>query len=127
MGPGSAALLALINRYLEWDEGDRLQEGSQPPGEPRVDLSVDTTQAIRRWNLEPAYRADLTEAWLANGYVYPEPEDNRIVSPTTGRAAEDQVLRDRAYRSWLAGSRLAPSQIRWRRVCAPGCISTRAS
>lgn len=90
----------------------------EDPREPRIDLSVDVTEVIRRWQLEPTYRADLTEAWLANGYLYPSPEDNRIISPTTRRAAEDEILRDPVYRDWLTGTRLAPRRIRWRRLRA---------
>ncbi len=116
MGPGSAALLGLINQYLEWDRDDEMNAAPQLPREPRIDLSVDVTDAIRRWNLDPRYRADLTEVWLANGCVFPEPEDNRIISPTTRRAAEDEILGDRAYRPWLTGTRLARGRIRWRRL-----------
>ena len=36
-------------------------------------LSVDVIDAICRWYLDPAYRADLTEVWPANGHVLPEP------------------------------------------------------
>ncbi|NPC42941.1 hypothetical protein [Nocardioides sp. zg-1230] len=116
MGRGAIGLLLLISRYMEWDRDYEEPDESGRPREPRIDLSVDVTDAIRRWNMDPAYRADLTEAALANGEVYPEPEDNRIISPSTRRAAEDKILKDPAYRVWLAGTRLAPARIRWRRM-----------
>lgn len=126
MGPGAIALLNLIDRYMEWDsEDEREMERDADSGgsmsakahEPRLDLSVDVNNAIARWNADSGYRADLTEIYLANESVFPEAEDNRIISPTTRRAAEDEILRNfRRYDAWLAGTRLAPSQIRWRRL-----------
>jgi hypothetical protein len=117
MGPGSVALLALINQYLEWaGDEERDEDELQHSREPRIDLSIDVTEAIRRWNQDAAYRADLTELWLANECLFPEPEDNRIISPTTRRAAEDEILRNPGYRTWLAGTRLAPARIRLRRL-----------
>ena len=118
MGPGADALLALTYRYMEWDGDDERDDAPQHEREPRIDLSVDVTEAIRRWNADPMYRANLTEVWLANGSLFPEPEDNRIISPTTRRAAEDEIFRKPAYRPWLIGTRLAPSRIRWSRLLA---------
>lgn len=118
MGRGSAGLLALISRYLEWDSDDEPADSPASSREPRIDLSVYVTDAIHRWNDDAAYRADLTEVVLANGHVFPEPEDNRIISPSTRRNAEDVILSDPAFRVWLVGTRLSPVRIRWRRVCA---------
>jgi hypothetical protein len=117
MGRGATGLLALISRYLEWDTDDE-SDAPEASREPRIDLSVDVTDAIRRWNDDAAYRADLTEVVLANGLVFPEPEDNRIISPSTRRSAEEVILRDPAFRAWLAGTRLSPVRIRWQRVRA---------
>ncbi|GIG29243.1 hypothetical protein [Cellulomonas marina] len=127
MGPGSAALLDMIWRFIEWDHDDirslevhprrRGIESPPPTVEPRIDLSVDVNDAISRWNQDPQYRADLTEVYLANGHVFPAEEDNRIISPATRRAAEREVLKDaRAYREWLAGTRLSPRRVRLRRL-----------
>lgn len=119
MGQGSAALLALINRYLEWDldEELRAERDSSVTLKPRLDLSVDVDSVIARWNKDPDFRADLTEVLLANECIFPAPEDNRIISPTTRRAAEDEILNDRRkYHEWLTGTRLAPGRIRWRRL-----------
>ncbi|GAA5194641.1 hypothetical protein GCM10023346_22630 [Arthrobacter gyeryongensis] len=119
MGPGAAALLALVNQFMEWDHEDELRLGGASgvlPG-PRHDLSVDVNDVVARWNADPGYRADLTEVLLANECVFPVPEDNRIISPTTRRSAEDRILDDpRRYREWLACTRLAPRRIRWRRL-----------
>lgn len=115
MGPGCAALLGLIDQYMEWDRDDQTYGAPDDSREPRIDLSVDVSDAIRRWNLDPAYRADLTEVWLANGHLFPEPEDNRIISPTTRHSAEDEILSDRTYGPWLKGTRLERNRIRWRR------------
>jgi len=72
---------------------------------------------IARWMVDPAYRADLTEVFLANESVLPVAEDNRIISPTSRRAVEDEILRSpRIYREWLAGTRLAPRAFRRRRL-----------
>ncbi|MGW9630234.1 hypothetical protein ACWGST_05985 [Agromyces sp. NPDC055520] len=72
---------------------------------------------ISRWMRDPAFRSDLTEVALVNGEVFIAEEDNRIISPSTRRAAEDEILSDpREYREWLAGTRLAPSRIRWHRL-----------
>lgn len=114
----------LIHRYLEWDgEEEREEEQrTKSPGvprsrEPRLDLSVDVNAAIWRWTGDAAYRADLTEVVLANREVFPAEEDNRIISPTTRRAAEDGILSDPSeYREWLARTRLAPARIRSRRL-----------
>ena len=123
MGPGSGALMSLIHRHLEWD-GDEEREDEQRAKaanvpwqrEPRLDLSVEVSAAISRWMHDPAFRADLTEVVLANGEVFIAEEDNRIISPSTRREAEDEILRDpREYREWLAGTRLAPDRIRARR------------
>ncbi|MDT0164468.1 hypothetical protein Q9R32_02725 [Actinotalea sp. AC32] len=124
MGPGASGLLRLIWRYMDWDSDEERELGPAPtapitPVAPdlRIDLSVDVTHAIGRWNADPAYRADLTEVYLANGEVFPAAEDNRIISPSTRRAAEDAILRDAdEYREWLAGTRLAPGRIRRRRL-----------
>lgn len=123
MGPGASALMALIDRYADWDfdaqrelEGQSNRRTGVVP-EPRIDLSVDVNNDIARWTADPAYRAGLTEIFLANGSVFPAAEDNRIISPTTRRNAEDAILQSpRTYREWLAGTRLAPSRIRRRRV-----------
>ncbi|WP_194421208.1 hypothetical protein [Microbacterium abyssi] len=124
MGRGSSPLLQLIHRYMEWDRDEEREEERQVKGgeiqksrEPRLDLSVDANTAILRWNRDADYRADLTEVVLANGEIFPAEEDNRIISPTTRRAAEDEILSDpREYREWLAGTRLAPGRIRRRRL-----------
>lgn len=119
MGPGADALLALVNQFMEWDHEDELRRGSAVgvPPRPRHDLAVDVDDVVARWNADPGCRADLTEILLANGCVFPLPEDNRIISPTTRRSAEDRISDDpRRYREWLAGTRLAPRRIRWRRL-----------
>lgn len=125
IGPGADGLLGLIWRYMEWDAD---YERDAKPSEPgalarpvaldlRIDLSVEVTDVIERWSADPSYRADLTEVYLANGEVFPEAEDNRIISPTSRRGAEDAILR-RAdeFREPLAGTRLAPGRIRRRRL-----------
>lgn len=118
MGRGSIGLLALIYQYMEWDRDDEHADTTGHRREPRIDLSVDVTEAIRRWNHDGAYRADLTEVALANGRAFPESEDNRIISPSSRREAETKILSDPAFRAWLRGTRLSPPRIRWRRVCA---------
>ena len=128
MGPGAAGLLNLIWGLMESDAEDErsweqhVASGTSPEPvvrEPRLDLSVDVGDTIARWRRDPSYRADLTEVYLANGTTFPAEEDNRIVSPGTRRGAEDAVLREaRLYGEWLAGTRLAPAQIRRRRALA---------
>lgn len=124
MGPGSGALLSLVHRHLEWDGDDEREDEqrAQTANEPwnrelRLDLSVEVSAAISRWMRDPVFRADLTEVALANGEVFIAGEDNRIISSSTRRAAEDEILRaPRDYREWLAGTRLAPNRIRSRRL-----------
>lgn len=125
LGPGAAGLLGLIWRYMDWDSeqepglGQAVPLAGSFPGGPdlRIDLAVDVANAIDRWNGDPAYRADLTEVYLANGEIFPAAEDNRIISPATRRAAESEVLRHAdEYREWLAGTRLAPLRVRRRRL-----------
>lgn len=119
MGPGADAILALVNQYMEWNhENELFLEGAGDRSQrPRYDLSVDVSEEVARWNASSGYRADLTEVLFANGTVFPAPEDNRIISPTSRRAAEDKILANpRTYRKWLAGTRLAPGRIRWRRL-----------
>lgn len=114
MGPGAEGLFKLISRYMEWDRGDEEREGADPV---RIDLSVDVSHAIHRWNADPEYRADLTEVSIANNDMFLVPEDNRIISPATRRRAENEVLERRAmYAEWLRGTRLSPTRIRWRRI-----------
>lgn len=128
MGQGASPLLDLIWCFMEWDRddvrslkessgGQRIDSLHTPTPEPRIDLSVQVSHAISRWIQDPQYRADLTEVYLANGHVFPAEEDNRIISPTTRRAAESGVLKEaRAYREWLAGTRLSPGRVRLRRL-----------
>ncbi|MFF1530928.1 hypothetical protein [Cellulomonas sp. NPDC058312] len=118
MGPGAQALLLLVYRYMDWDfEEENDGEPVTTTGEPRLDLSIEVSHTIARWNSDPAFRADLTEVALANGEVFPAAEDNRIISPTTRRRAQDQILRDaRSFRPWLAGTRMSPARIRWGRL-----------
>lgn len=73
MGSGSAGLLALINQYMEWDSDDEPSDTPHHPRNMRIDLSVDVTEAIRRWTMDAAYRADLTEVAIANRQVFPMP------------------------------------------------------